>query len=355
MACPCSAVERRPIPYHAERERTLAVRDVTHKWYAGPGGGARWGEGWGKVFDVRQGDTTIPFMGRERRPPRDFIADIVAEDDGIVPIREVGEWTQNKLGILQSYLGPFAKACTSAGRWYFVDTMAGSGLCRIRESGQILRGSTLIALNVDPPFAGVLSLELERASAEALARRTAPFGERARVVNADANQRLAAELAAFIPRDKPVLILMDPEGTELDWATVSAAARHRVGKKKVELLILFMTTGVPRMLPVERDIELHNEMRLNRLFPPEADWRRVWEERRDGLIEPGEARQRYVAEYSKGLEGLGYKHVLNREVRQQNGALVYHLLFATDDDTGKRIMEDVFEHMYPTRLQPPLL
>jgi three-Cys-motif partner protein len=150
-------------------------------------------------------------------------------------------------------------------------------------------------------------------------------------------------------------VLLDPEGAELEWDTVRAVSAHRLGRLKAEILILFATEGVNRMLPVEADIELHNEMRLNRLFPPDSRWREIWMQRRRGEISPAEARVRYVSAYQQGLKDLNYAYAEPREIRRPSGGLVYHLLFATDHPAGARIMEDVFGSMRPNDPQLPLL
>lgn len=44
------------------------------------------------------------------------------------PARDAASWTEEKLMILDAYLGAFAKACQRAGGWYGLDLFAGTGL-----------------------------------------------------------------------------------------------------------------------------------------------------------------------------------------------------------------------------------
>lgn len=288
----------------------------------------------------------------KRRPPQEFIQDITVEDDGIRPVRECHDWTRDKLGILTSYLAAYGRACKSAPRgFYFTDAMAGSGFCHIEETDEYLLGSTLIALRSEPPFRRCLSLELSGSNAEALRRRTEGEGGRSIVLQGDCNRALEAAMDEHIPRNVPHFVLLDPEGAELEWQTIRAVARHRLGPRKAEILILFPTEGMNRMLPVESEIALHNEMRLNQLFPPDAKWREVWQRRLDGVISPADARREYVLRYGAGLTQIGYKTVLHRTIERTSGSLVYHLVFATDDDAGERIMADVFGAMHSNQPQ----
>ncbi len=297
---------------------------------------------------------------RRRRPPQEFIADIRVADDGLRPVREAHDWTRNKLGILASYLSSYARACTGAGAFYFVDAMAGPGICHIAETEEFLLGSTLIAARTSPLFDRVLALDLAPANVEVLRARTASFGERVIAQAGDANRDLLPLMEQHIPKTAPSFVLLDPEGAELEWATVRGIADFRqprlprARRLKAEMLILFPTEGMNRMLPVEADIALHNEMRLNQLFPPQSHWRDTWERRRSGKITPAQARERYVEGYKSGLDALGYRSVLSRSIERPGRGVVYHLVFATDHPAGEAIMDDVFGHMNPNEPQQRL-
>lgn len=83
----------------------------------------------------------------------------------------------------------------------------------------------------------------------ALEQRTAEFGPRALVCDGDANHDLLPLMRAHLEDWAPVLAVFDPEGTELDFATVEAVSEWRQGKTKAELLVLLAThTGFLRML-----------------------------------------------------------------------------------------------------------
>jgi three-Cys-motif partner protein len=289
----------------------------------------------------------------ERRAPEEFIREITVDDDGL-RMREAHHWTRDKLGILQAYFRPYAVACQRAGDFYVADAMAGPGVVRIVDTGEVLLGSTLIALQTVPEFARVVAMDIDTASISALRARTAAFGARAAILRGDSNREFVPALEREVPNNRPLLVLLDPEGVELHWATVRDVAAYRRGMRKAELLILFSTEGLNRMLPVENEIAVPNEMALNIFFPPEAGWRRTWERRRADELSPAAARQFYVDGYVEGLRALGYASVTTRAVTRANGALVYHLVFATDHEAGERIMRHVFETMYPNNPQPRL-
>ena len=275
--------------------------------------------------------------------------------DGL-PARPSGIWVRDKLGILHNYLRAFATVCNRPGDFYFVDAMAGPGLCELRERPETLRGSTLIALNVRPPFTLCLSVENDHKNFLLLKARTEQFGSRAAVFEGNCNEELVNLMSQYIPPLRPCFCLLDPEGTELEWSTLRGLANRGNRGKKPELLVLFASGSLTRMFPTDGPIEPHNERRLALLFPPGADWQRIWLKRRADAITPSDARDSYVELYRRGIqEELGYEYVISREVRKTNGALLYHLVFATDNPVGCRIMEYVFRTMYSNRTQLPLL
>lgn len=292
---------------------------------------------------------------RGRRPPQEFIADITVADDEIRPVREAHEWSRDKLGILASYFGAYARACTRAHGTFVVDGMAGPGLYHIIETGEWLLGSTQIALRAEPAFTRVLAMDLDPEKVAAMKRRVESYGDRAAVEQGDVNRDLVPAMARHISQRAPTFVLLDPEGAELEWQTVRDVAGFRQGPLKAEILVLFATEGVNRMLPVEADIELHNEMRLNGLFPPDSGWRAVWEARRSEEITPAQARLRYVEGYTKGFEALGYRFSRTRPIERSRGGVVYHLVFATDHPAGENIMAHVFDSMKSNRPQLGLL
>lgn len=286
---------------------------------------------------------------QRRRPPQEFIADIRVEYDGIAPVRSAQPWTRDKLGILRSYLPAFATACKAVPNgFYFVDAMAGCGLCSVEATNEWLLGSTPLALSVEPRFTRCVAMDVKQANVKALRQRVAKYGERAAVLEGDCNVELEGAMTEFIPVDAPVFVLLDPEGTELHWKTVATAARHREGRRKSELLILLISSWLDRLLPNEGEVEPHNLSALLRCMPT-LEWQETWRMKLAGEITSEEGRQRHAASYAAWLgDDLGYEFVETRSVtRPGRRASVYHLIFATDHVVGSKIMSDVFKAMYP--------
>ncbi len=269
-------------------------------------------------------------------------------DDGLVA-RPAGPWVLDKLGILACYDHAFGVAYRGAGRWYYVEGFAGSGVQAIQGRGRRVPGSALIALRTEPQFRRCLLVERNRLAAEALGSRTAEFGDRALVLRGDANAELVPAMQIHVSRSHPCLCVLDPEGADLDWSTVAAVADFRSGQPhKVEQLILLPTdTGFLRELPLATAPAEWAAPDVDRIFGGDR-WRRLYERRRRGAITPDDARIGYARLYLRGLRELGYRTVLGRPILQhgRSGRPLYFLFFATDNEYGERILSDCFDSVF---------
>jgi three-Cys-motif partner protein len=271
-------------------------------------------------------------------------------DDALLT-RSSGSHTADKLAILSCYLPAFTRACGQVNA-FFVDGFAGPGVNRMKDTGRLVPGSPLIALEAEPPFSKCLFVDWGAKESEALRQRTESYGDRAVVERADVNKELLPLMSKHIPRWAPCLVLLDPEGTELKWTTVEAVAGFRTGQRKAELLILLPThMGFVRMLPVGSEEATQPEL-LDEMFGTH-EWHDIWKRRRNAWINPQQAVNKYVDLYKEQLRRLGYRVALNREIRTRGklGRPMYHLVFATDHDAGDRIMDHCFKTCYEAKQQ----
>jgi three-Cys-motif partner protein len=251
--------------------------------------------------------------------------------------RNADSWTEEKLMILDNYLGGFATACKSVGGWYGLDLFAGTGLNWSVIRKKEIRGSPLVALDASPPAATkVMLAENHDGAFEALKYRTAAYGSRAELFNRDANEAIG-DMLSLIPSKAPAFSFLDPEGSELEWPIVEKIADHKRGQSpnKVEQLILFPTDmGFIRAAGVAPES-------VTRIFGHE-EWKEIYERRQANEMTPDQQRGEYVRLYADGLKQLGYATVLDRQITKSNGQPMYFLIFATDNEAGKKIMDSAF-------------
>ena len=169
-----------------------------------------------------------------------------------------------KLSILTDYLEVFAKASSSAANRVYLDAFAGETLNRIAGTDRTFPGSAETALEVKPPFTHIRLFELSRKRVGELSGLVAGRPN-ARVVQGDCNVTIPTALAS-LPVQAPTFAFLDPDGLQVEWATVKAIADHKrkyaesAGKYKVEMWILFSTSGMVRMLGKNREAVGENRL-----------------------------------------------------------------------------------------------
>lgn len=266
-------------------------------------------------------------------------------DDGL-PVRDAGVWTEDKLAIVRDYLRAFGRACSKkAPTFYFADGFSGPGINRIRDTAELVPGSPLLALESEPQFAKCLLMDLGEQNIQTMEARTARYGERALVRKGDCNVDLVPAMQDALDQRNPCFCLLDPEGSELGWDTVSGVARFRRGRNKVEQLILLPThIGFIRMLVVDGTVPEWAAEKLTNMYGNDR-WKDIHRRRVEGVITTDAATTEYVRLYAEGLRNLGYSWVLDREIRDRGfeGPLRYFLIFATDHDAGFHIMDHIFD------------
>jgi three-Cys-motif partner protein len=258
------------------------------------------------------------------------------------------------LGATSHKGGGFMKATQRAGGTYYIDLFAGPGQV-LMEGDEILDGSPLIAARATPPFSGLFWVDAEPLNAASLRAHRADFPERSiEVLEGDANLLIDAILSV-VPKTQPTLAFLDPEGSELDWATIQKIARHkRSGLPKIEQFVLVhIDTGINRFFPHDPSKLAHAEI-LDRMLPDPAAWRSLYERR--NALNTGEWRRSLLGLYVNGLRSLGYRHVPEpRLVRRPDNRPLYFMVFATDHSAGEAIMTAALNAVEATPRQTTFL
>lgn len=269
-------------------------------------------------------------------------------DDGLT-IRTSNAWARDKLAIVECYVQGFSRACSkkAKGGWQIVDGFAGPGVNRIKGTDDLLWGTPLVCVAAEPQVPTILAMDLGEDEVEALRARTAGYSDRIQVLRGDVNEDLLREMENHLSRSAPTLCILDPEGMELNFSSVEAVSKFRSGRTKAEVLILFPThTGFLRVLTDKGGGFPWAPEHLDRMFGT-TRWKDIWQRRQAGM--PSElATEQYVQLYGEQLRGLGYTHVLDRQIRERGrkGRLGYYLMFGSQHDAGGRIMDHCFDTRY---------
>ena len=200
-----------------------------------------------------------------------------------------GNWTRDKLRILEDYLKAYTTALKNQSfRLWYVDAFASTGYVsldsgnvaqsrlsilregRDDETANILKGSARLAIEVDDrPFDEFIFIEQNFEYAIELSKLKQELNDRSiRVVPDDANKFLpdwCAEKNRQLGtpwRGERAVIFLDPFATEVDWQTIQIISET----KSVDLWILFPLSALTRMLPTDREPDEANIAGLYRVF-----------------------------------------------------------------------------------------
>lgn len=124
---------------------------------------------------------------------------------------------------------------------YYIDLLAGSGLCRIGSKGDVIAGSALIACRqCYHPFDKYFLVEKISTKAEALKARFETITSNFKVFNRDCNDCIEEIMEEVDKRDH-YLAFVDCEGMDVSWSTMKS-----LFDKNGDILLNFQTQSIWR-------------------------------------------------------------------------------------------------------------
>jgi len=160
---------------------------------------------------------------------------------------EAGEWSIIKLLALLRFVDIYTKIIKAPRQrrffqnMYYIDLLAGSGLCRIGKKGDIIVGSALIACTLCyHPFDKYFLVEKNAEKAEALKARIETITPNFKLLNCDCNDRIDEIMDEIGVRDH-YLAFVDCEGLDVSWSTMQS-----LFAKNGDVLLNFQTQSIWR-------------------------------------------------------------------------------------------------------------
>lgn len=269
---------------------------------------------------------------------------LLPEPDGL-PTRPSGLWAMEKLDYLRRYIDVFETSMRS--RWSirnYVDLQAGPGKILLRETGEIMLGSPLLAVTTEHPFTGYFFADIAPENTAALLRRTAesPVQQQINVFTGDCNVLVYDVVARLRENESRSLNLafLDPEGMEFQWSSVEALASIR----KMDLIINYPQGGLTRYMPIA--IANPSETRVDRFFGTE-EWRNIYTQFQSGT-QPNLHRH-LIDLYKSRLHDLGYSNIMRDDEvgdeplmrNAQRNAPLYRLIFASKNPLGNEFWHKI--------------
>ena len=273
-----------------------------------------------------------------------------------------GQWTLEKLDILESYLDAYTTALKGQPfNLMYVDAFAGTGLIELPQNGDdedkrnFISGSAERAIKItDKPFDKLIFVEKAPVRFEELKSLRDSHPDRdIQVKNTEANHFLR-NLTEDWSRWRGVLFL-DPFSTDVEWSTIEKIASYNA----LDTWILFPVSAIARMLPKSRmpeDIEPKWADRLTKIFGRES-WRELYKEASQGVLFGDRGMERdpgvegLISIYKRNLERLfGDRFLRNsRTFKNSKNSALFVFLFCVGNPRGikpaTRIAKHVLEHI----------
>lgn len=268
------------------------------------------------------------------------------EDDGLeTPI--VGAWAEEKYRIIGMYDRLFSTGMKN--KWgcrVYIDLYSGAGHAKIKNTGKLISGSPLIALNVPDQFDKYIFCEKTAKLMNALKQRVTTKFPRASVdfVPGDCNEQVNTILS-YVPahsKNKTVLSLcvVDPFNIGIKFETIKTLAS---AKLMDFLMILAVGMDATRNEAVYLDPDNHQIDD----FLGDTTWREKWK-----LAQSKIPFRHFLAqEYANRMASLGYLAIgvdKMKEVKSDEKNLaLYHVAFFSKSKTGYAFWKDVLKYSDP--------
>ena len=267
---------------------------------------------------------------------------------------EIGIWTEVKLDIIKEYANAFTKIMKNK-EWckgyVYIDAFAGPGVHISKRTGEFILGSPLNALEIDYPFKEYHYIDIDKEKAEIL---SGLIGDRAdiNIYKGDCNKILTEKILPSLPYKsyKRALCILDPYGLHLNWKTIMTAAQQRTTEIFLNFPLMDMNRNVlhKNLFSVESDqIE-----RMNR-FCGTDEWQEILYKEDNQMNLFGDTYRIKVVDSNAKLSNWFKKERLQKAagfkfvpepllMRNSKGGPLFFLFFASHDETGKKIVTDIF-------------
>jgi three-Cys-motif partner protein len=218
------------------------------------------------------------------------------------------------------------------GKLYYIDLFSGPGRCHIRETGEEIDGSPLIALRFD--FAKYFFFEMDPDCHKALDARikTRAPNKNITLTQGDCNQGIGN----IKPPASPALGLafIDPTGiSQISFETIQKLTLNR----RIDLIINF-----PEGMGIRMNLHQYTGKETSALntFIGTNRWQGRFQE---ALTSFPQACHEIAAEYLENLRSLGYQIVDGSQipVMTNQNRLLYYLLFASKNPKGNEFWKKI--------------
>lgn len=260
-------------------------------------------------------------------------------------LSEIGRWSEIKLEIVKEYAKAYSIILSKQSylTHVYVDAFAGAGVHISKSSKELVAGSPLNALFVEPPFKELYLIDLDGKKTQLLTDLTKGFSN-VHIYQGNCNQILLDKVFPNIKYEQyhRGLCLLDPYGLHLNWEVIETAGKM----KSIEIFLNFPTMDMNRnaLWRNPEQVGDENAARMTAFWGDES-WKTaayspsiqknlfgeesIEKESNHSIAEKFRERLQKVAGFSFVPEPIPMKN--------STGATLYYLFFASQNSTADRI------------------
>ncbi len=264
-----------------------------------------------------------------------------------IRLDEIGYWSEIKLDIIKKYAAAYSLIMNRQSfinSHHYIDGFAGAGVHISKNTKEFVPGSPTNALEVNPPFSRYHFIDLNGDKAELL-KDICRDNAKVDVYQGDCNRLLLDKIFPLVRYENydRALCLLDPYGIHLNWEVMYAAGRSKAIEIFLNFSVMDMNMNVLRHNPEK--VDQKQIERMNAFWGDES-WRAAAYHEQQGLFDVVREKtsNRALAEAFRNrlrtVAGFGYVPE-PLPMRNENGATLYYLFFASPKKTGHDIVEDI--------------
>lgn len=265
-----------------------------------------------------------------------------------------GEWTKEKLTIIQKYLSFYVNALKNTKcKKIYIDAFAGSGKTLLKD-GKEVDGSAIISLSLDFDHYYFIELDTERLNnlSNLIDERYPEKKSKVTIINGDCNDKLVTLLQSLTKYQRGVMFL-DPYAMELDWTILEEANKTGV----LDIWYLFPINAVSRQMPITGKVTDKMIEKLNLIFGTDKWLENLYYE--DPQISIFEDKKMKRHNFEKLVEFVllqlnnlfAYVSPKSKLLKNSNNAPMFLLCFAMTNNSpkaiglGSKVVNDIFKSL----------
>jgi three-Cys-motif partner protein len=264
---------------------------------------------------------------------------------------EIGYWSQIKLDIIENYASSYSQILS---KWVnptlhhvYIDAFAGAGEHISKDTRNHISGSPQRALTINPPFKEYYFIDINGEKVANL-QKMASGREDVHILEGDCNNKL---LDIVFPQVKyndyrRGLCLLDPYGLDLNWEVIKKAGEMQ----SIEIFLNFPIMAMNRSVLWTKNtsgIAQKDIARMNKFWGDDS-WQEVaflpTIDMFGDTHNVKESNQSIANAFRDRLKSIAsFKNVPKPlPMRNSNSAIIYYLFFASQNDTGNKIVNYIF-------------